>query len=48
MDLGRNPRDNELLSIFVIGLIRTPRNYSYGYVSIGPIAQKESDQSFKY
>jgi len=41
MDLGKTPRDDDLLTIFVIGLIRTSR-----HVGIRSTAQKALDDMF--
>ena len=46
MDLGKIPRDNDLLIIFVIGLIRTSRQYFTSHVSIRSTAQKPLDDLF--
>ena len=40
MDLGKTPSDNDLLIIFVIGLIRTSRQSFTSHVGIGSTAQK--------
>ena len=42
----KTPRDNDLLTIFVIRLIRTARQYFTSHVSIGPPAQKALDYPF--
>jgi len=42
-DLGKTPRDNDVLTIFVIGLIRTYRQSFTSHVSIGSNAQKAID-----
>jgi len=46
MDLGKTPRDNDLFTIFVIGLIRTSRQSFTSHVGIGSIAQKALDDRF--
>ena len=46
MDLGKTPRDNDLLTIFVIGFIRTSRQFFTSYVGIGSTAQKALDDFF--
>ena len=43
IDLGKTPRDNDLLTIFVIGFIRTFRQSSTSHVGIGSTAQKVLD-----
>ena len=43
MDLGKTPRDNYLLTIFVIGFIRTSRQSFTSHVGIGSTAQKALD-----
>ena len=40
MDLGKTPRDNDLLTIFVIGLIRTSRQSLTSHEGIESTAQK--------
>jgi len=39
-NLGKTPRDNNALTVFVIGLIRTSRQSFTGHVGIASIAQK--------
>ena len=46
MDLGKTLRDNDLLTIFVIELIRTSRQSFTSYIGIGPTAQKALDDIF--
>ena len=46
MDIGKTPRDNDLLTIFVIGLIRTSRQYFTSHIGIGSTAQKTLDDLF--
>jgi len=46
MDLGKTPRDNDLLTIFVIGFIRTSRQSFTSHVGIGPTTQKAIDDFF--
>jgi len=46
MDLGKTPRDNDLLTIFVIGFIRTSRQSFTSHVGIGSNAQKALDDFF--
>ena len=43
MDLGKTTRDNDLLTIFVIGLIRTLRQSFTSHVGKESIAQKALD-----
>jgi len=38
MDRGQIPKDNNVLNIFVIGLIRTPRQYCTSNAGIGSTA----------
>jgi len=46
MDLGKTHRDNDLLTIFVIGLIRTSRQSFKSHIGIGSTAQKALDDLF--
>jgi len=46
MDLLKQPRDNDLLTIFVIELIRTSRQSFTSHVGIGSTAQKALDDIF--
>jgi len=46
IDLGKTPRDNEVLTIFVIGPIRTSRKSFTSHVAIGSTAQKALDDLF--
>ena len=46
MDLGKSPRDNDLITIFVIGFIRTSRQSFTSHVGIGSTAQKALDGFF--
>ena len=43
MDLGKIPRDNDILNIFVTGFIRTSRKSFTNHVGIGSTAQKALD-----
>ena len=47
MDLGKTPRDNDLLTILVIGFIRTSRESFTSHVGIGSTAQKALDDLYK-
>ena len=47
MDFGKAPRDNDLLTLFVIGLIRTSRQSFVSHVGIGSTAQKALDDLFQ-
>ena len=46
MVLGKPPKDNDLLTVFVIGLIRTSRQSFTSHVGIGSTAQKALDDLF--
>jgi hypothetical protein len=46
MDLGKTPRGNDLLTIFVIEFIRTSRQSFTSHVGIGLTAQKALDDFF--
>jgi len=46
MDLGKRSRDNDLLTIFVIQLIRTFRHSFTSHVGIGSTGQKALDDIF--
>ena len=46
MDLGKTPIDNDLLTIFVIGFIRTSRQSFTSHVGIESTAQKALDYLF--
>jgi len=46
MDLWKTLSDNDLLTIFVIGLIRTSRQSFTSHVGIGSTAQKTLDDLF--
>jgi len=46
MNLGKTPRDNDLLTILVIGLIRTSRQSFTGHLGIGSTAPKALDDIF--
>ena len=46
VDLGKTPRDNDFLTTFVIGLIKTSRQYFRSHVGIGSTAQTALDDLF--
>ena len=46
LDIGKTPRDNDVLTIFVIELLKTSRQSFTTHVDIGPTAQKALDDFF--
>jgi len=46
IDLGKTPRDNDVLTIFLIGLIKTSRQSFTSHIGIGSTAQQAIDDLF--